>query len=132
MRDFFAYGTLQPGERLYSAVERDVIKIANASIEDFALHYAPGTDKFPVLVPSQGSVTQGTLLRLNASPDAGLWAVLGMEHATGYHVALATVLLAPGQGDRWRGVTETQAIVCIWPHPWIGEPVPDNDWITRG
>ena len=62
----FVYGTLIPGQRLYTGIERFVKSYKDAEVENHQLHMA-SSGWYPVMTPGEGKV-KGVLLEME--PEA--------------------------------------------------------------
>lgn len=115
----FVYGTLLRGEALELAFfDRDAARTV-ATLNGYALHYAPHTRSYPVIVPLSGGVVVGELVYADR---ADIGAALRMEERAGYVTKQVTVDLA---------ATVCSALVAAWPGPRVGTRIPSGDWRQR-
>lgn len=121
---FFTYGTLRRGGALHEWVEGRIIKdLGEATIPRTRLYFPAGHKGFPYLMTgTPGFAAKGEVYEIPL--DRETTEMFNMETNAGYSIEELEAIFEDG--------TAAEVVVCTMSRGIrVGEPVPENDWMSR-
>lgn len=121
----FLYGTLRPGQPLWSWIKESVRGPARVAYTTGYRLYSSETGTYPYMVPTPLGLTarrivRGTLVQLEMTRDVGQ--IIMMETKAGYELEQVPIMGSP------LGETVALANAFVYPSKYIGYGVPLCDW----